>query len=91
MYSCNIFADEIKAMKEEGLDPLTESHNVDHSSVQTTRSTTVNNVESLQMKGLLLFIHGTPCDGNTNYITSNITIIKLEGKIFVEICVLLFF
>lgn len=51
-------------MKEQGLDPLAESHlAIDLRPVEATGSLTPNNAEPPQLKGLLLFVHGTPCDG----------------------------
>lgn len=51
-------------MKEKGLDPLAESHQAVDLRPEATGSTTAINVELPQLKGLLLFVHGTPCDGN---------------------------
>lgn len=51
-------------MKEEGLDPLAESLLAnDLRSIEGPALATLNNAEPPQMKGLLLFVHGTPCDG----------------------------
>lgn len=51
-------------MKEEGLDPLAESHQtIDLRSIEATGSATLNTADPAQLKGLLLFVHGTPCDG----------------------------
>lgn len=46
-------------MKENGQDPLAESR----LAVDLRTGSAVNNAEPSQLKGLLLFVHGTPCDG----------------------------
>lgn len=59
-----IILDEMRIMKEQGIDPLKEClHDLDHSPSEDSANK--------RTKGLLLFLYGSPCEGNTNLTKSS--------------------